>query len=262
MIDTSGASLVRDDAGEADLELELSNRCFVYALLSRAFAKEPDEELLLLLASDHARAVFGMYEQRCSWAGEAGRALDGLLEGGPTPSAALADGAVESLSRLRADYTYLFLGPGRLPAALWESVYVTGRNEVCTEETLAVRNAYRDSGFSSDAFPFVADDHIAVELAFVASLAKSALDALGRVEGAETFERAVAAHDRFLDEHLNRWAPLFAGDMLSQAKTGPLYPALAAFAAQFCHNVRKEHAALFRDAPRPSQRWVSGNFAG
>lgn len=237
-VETLGAP-EREGTGRVDLELELAGRCFMYALLSRAFGKEPDEGFCALLASDHARSMFSMYEGRCPWAEEAGRALDGLRADGMAQPHTLAGAAAERLAQLRADYTYLFLGPGALPAALWESVYLTGRNEVYTEETLAVRSAYRDNGFSVEAFPFVADDHIAVELAFAAALSKSAFDALGRAEGAGELRRAIVAHDRFLDEHLNRWATPFAERMVAQTKTGPLYPALAAFAAQFCQSARK-----------------------
>lgn len=237
MVDTSGASFLQGSAAKADAELELANRCFVFALLSRAFAKEPDEGFCALLASDHVQSVLGMYEGRCSWAREVGRAVVGLQAGGASAPGACAD--ARGLSRLQADYTCLFLGPGTLPAPLWESVYVTGKNEVHTEQTLAVRRTYREHGFSTESFPFTADDHVAVELAFMAALAKSAFDAFERAEG-EALERAVEVQGRFLDEHLDRWMEPFAARMLSQKATGPLYPALAAFAAQFCRSARRE----------------------
>lgn len=263
MIEKTGGARMRDEAERVDPELELSNRCLVYALLSRAFGKEPDDGLYRLLASDHVGQVFVLYGERCSWAQEVSEALADLREGTSDPLCASdAEGsglpgcAADRLSRLQSDYTYLFLGPGKLPAPLWESVYVTGRNEVYTEETLAVRRAYREHGFSTEGFPFVADDHIAVELACMAALAQSALDAFERIEqGGETagdagrraafeaskreegkrFARAIEAQRSFLNDHLNRWVLPFAEKMIAQEVTGPLYPSLAAFAAQFCH---------------------------
>lgn len=239
MIDTSGTFL-RSGAGDADLELELANRCFMFALLSRAFGKEPDDGFCGLLSSGHARSAFELYEGRFAWAREVVRVLDGFRTDASDGFGALGAGLPAArLSQLEAEYTYLFLGPGKLPAPLWESVYVTGRNEVCTEETLAVRQAYRINGFSTDGFPFVAEDHIAVELAFMASLSKSAFDASER----EAFERAADAQDRFLDDHLNRWVKSFAERMLAQRATGMLYPALAAFAAQLCLGMRGKRQA-------------------
>lgn len=265
MIEIADYVRTAEATGCSGPEIELSNRSFIYAFLSRAFASEPDEAFYDMLASTHTQAAFSLVEQRCSWAKEVGKALE-AMQGASIVSTGGPQGPRQSeillaqRDSLAGDFTCLFLGPDKLPAPLWESVYVTGRNELFIEATLAVRRIYRENGFSTEQFPHMADDHIAIELAFMASLSQSALSAFWDISqpgpyeaevvalnASETarkearFEEITAIQKRFLDDHLNRWILSFAEKMVTQKKTGRFYPSLAAFAAQFCHHHSRSH---------------------
>ncbi len=62
------------------------------------------------------------------------------------------------------------------------------------------------------------DDHIGLELAFIAHLAQQALVALNQQER-PAFEYALAAQRDFLSEHLLKWAPRWYTLVRSQANT-------------------------------------------
>ncbi|MEI3231097.1 MAG: molecular chaperone TorD family protein, partial [Gordonibacter pamelaeae] len=67
--------------------------------------------------------------------------LDGEDGEGARLQDALAEvAAANGLGQLRSVYTKLFIGPAKLPAPPWESVYATGgRPLLFQESTLAVR---------------------------------------------------------------------------------------------------------------------------
>jgi TorA maturation chaperone TorD len=109
----------------------------------------------------------------------------------------------------RADYDQLFIGPGHLPAPPWESVYRTDEHLVFDWPTLEVRAAYRQMGLTV-AKPSDPDDHIGLELLFLATLAER--EAAGDTGAAE-------AGQQFLQEHLLQWAPAFCADVVAHAQT-------------------------------------------
>jgi TorA maturation chaperone TorD len=117
---------------------------------------------------------------------------------------------------LTADYQQLFIGPNHLPAPPWESVYRTEERLVFDWPTLEVRAAYQEMGLSvSDTTE--PDDHIGLELLFMATLAER--QAAGDL-------RAAAAQAAFLKRHLLVWAPTFCADLAASAATS-LYKGLA-----------------------------------
>ncbi|MBM7000728.1 molecular chaperone TorD family protein [bacterium] len=78
--------------------------------------------------------------------------------------------------RLTSEYNRCFVGPRDLPAPPFESVYRDRKRIIMTETTLRVRMAYKASGYEPVLIHHVADDHIALELDFLASLADHAVD--------------------------------------------------------------------------------------
>ena len=96
-------------------ELLLSNRLFLYSLLHKLFGREPDAELLNILAEKHTGEAFGLLS------GEDGDVLDRtatflgeIREDRKNPA---------FLEEVKAEYTRLFIGPESLVAPPWESVY-------------------------------------------------------------------------------------------------------------------------------------------
>lgn len=151
-----------------------------------------------------------------------------VLEQWPLPPAGatavglklLADSArsAEDAVTIAADRTHLFVGPGHVPAPPYESVHRSADGLLFDQETLQVRAWYRRFGLRAPRSGREPDDHIGLELEFLAQLLAWALDALDDEDPAAAAEFTTAAA-QFLDEHLARWAPtLFAG-MLEHSVT-------------------------------------------
>ena len=103
--------------------------------------------------------------------------------------------ARQDLGAARSLYTRLFVGPATPQAMPWESTYRSRSRALFRQETLEVRNAYRAQGFLPQAYPKVADDHLALELGFLAALAGRAVDALqGKILGEWRRPKMQAAH--------------------------------------------------------------------
>ncbi|MEK6645679.1 MAG: molecular chaperone TorD family protein [Candidatus Firestonebacteria bacterium] len=104
---------------------------------------------------------------------------------------------------LKMDYTQLFIGPHKLLAPPWESVYNSPLKLVCQEPLLEVRKFYRDAGLVLNTQNYL-DDHIGIELEFMSYLWKYNLS---------------EAKNTFVQEHLAQWVPDFCNDVIKNAKT-------------------------------------------
>ncbi|MBC2887836.1 TorD/DmsD family molecular chaperone [Gordonibacter massiliensis (ex Traore et al. 2017)] len=202
--------------------LLLANRHFLYAYLSRAFAAEPDEAFLDVVADAHTKDECALLDDER----EEGTTLQRGL-------AALATEGPDALERLRSEYTKLLIGPGKLPAPPWESVFVSGEPLLFQKSTLAVREAYRAAGFQAAGYPHEADDHLAIELAFMEALADRMGEAYAADDGSRVGELARIQLD-FLRNHLLVWVGSFADRLLSYGKVSSFYPSFAALAALVC----------------------------
>lgn len=201
----------------------LANRSFVYTYLWRAFAADPDEALLTAVASDQA------LEECAILAGEESRAAQEQRALASTASAS------DALEVLKSDYTRLFIGPGKLPAPPWESVYVTGEDLLFQPSTLEVRDAYRKAGYQATGYPHEADDHLATELGFMEALAKDS-QAAYEAGDSEKLQLLLSQQTMFLAQHLNAWLPKFVERLLitEAPKFGEFYPRFAALARELC----------------------------
>lgn len=149
-----------------------------------------------------------------------------MLEEWPLPrrgatEAGLADLAasrVEEHRAVAADHARLFVGPGRVIAPPYESVHRSDEGLLFDEETLAVRAWYQRFGLSAPRVGREPDDHLGLELEFVATLLGASLEALDGDDehDATLFAQAAGA---FLDAHVRRWAPTFFGIVLTHAQT-------------------------------------------
>lgn len=107
----------------------------------------------------------------------------------------IAQAPVSDIERFEYEFNRLFVGPGELPAAPYETVYVSGDRVLMRQTSMAVRRAYADVGLMVNAKNVEPDDHLAFECAFLAQLA-------GRRDAASR-----AAFASFAREHWMRWAP-------------------------------------------------------
>lgn len=206
------------------MAVALANRQFMYRYLWKAFAAEPDEALLTAVADEHT------LEQVVLLAGVGSKA-----EAAQRDLAAYMDEHPDELDGLRGEYTRLFIGPAKLPAPPWESVYVSSDGLIFQACTLEVRRVYREAGYQTAAYPHEADDHLAAELDFMAQLSEDARAAYDVGERNRAFE-LLSCQRRFLDEHLVTWVGAFAQRLAEGApsNTSCFYLAFAVLAAEVC----------------------------
>lgn len=198
------------------VELVLSNRRFLYRLIARCFAEEADQRLVETLLSQHAWQEVVLVPP----AEDIGLAFTQLRS-------LLHDLDGNAVDRIRCQFARAFLGPGTLPSSPWESVHVTGKNLLFQPHTLSVREAYRSSGFLPARYPSVADDHIALELDFLANLAEKACESYA-AENKDQYRRRLRKHRNFLDEHLLVWIDEYRNELVANDPDG-FYTALSTF---------------------------------
>lgn len=201
----------------------LCNRWFLYSFFGRLFAAEPDGDLLDLVEGDHLA-------EECSMLDAADRQVGKIL-------CFRARGSVldreTDLEALVGEYTKLMIGPGKVPAPPWESIYVSREPLLFQESTLEVREAYAAAGFEAAGYPREADDHLATELNFMAALADRAVRAY-ESEDIEVYENALRAQSRFLKNHLLVWVGEFSDRMNDVDGISSFYPSFASLAALVC----------------------------
>lgn len=127
----------------------------------------------------------------------------------------LSDEAIDMLQR---DFMVLFVGPGKLLAPPYESVYFGKDRLVFQERTFQIREIYRIFGLEIELGNHEPDDHIGLEISFVSYLAKMALQ--GLQEGDEKkFNEYIVAKSRFLSEHLLQWSAAWSALVINHAKS-------------------------------------------
>jgi putative dimethyl sulfoxide reductase chaperone len=125
------------------------------------------------------------------------------------------------VDRLNVEMTRLLEGPGRTPAPPYASYYLhDGR--LMGPPAMAARQTYLEWRAVPDGTVRLPDDHLALELGFMAYLAQLALE--------NETERllALAAGLGFLEQQLLPWLPRFCAN-LATAATEPFFSGLAHF---------------------------------
>jgi TorA maturation chaperone TorD len=205
-----------------EIQIVLESRAYNYLLFQSIFGNEPTRELIETIGEEATRQSFELF------------VVDGKS---PYSSALLAVAAAmdalkgcsqEAVEDLRDEYTRLYLGPAELKAPPWESMYVSKKRQLFEENTLKVRNFYRAQGFLPAEYPRVADDHIALECAFMAQLGERAKNS-SNTGDTKTVKAALEASRRFLDEHLLVWLPGYIADM-SRIGRADFYPLITQLA--------------------------------
>ncbi|RJP49701.1 MAG: dehydrogenase [Anaerolineaceae bacterium] len=124
----------------------------------------------------------------------------------------------ESFDKLRTDYTSLLIGVGKVLAPPWESVYFNEDRMIFQQQTLQVREWYRRFGLEAEKLYMEPDDHIGLELSFLAHLSKLCLQAMEEKDEIK-FEMYLQAQRQFLFEHPLKWIELWSGLVQEHSKT-------------------------------------------
>lgn len=104
----------------------LAARVPLYALLQRAFGAPPDEGLFDLITDDRLRDCVDVLFDEVGNA-DARAAFKGIQE---NVAERRRNDAEAFLRSCKSEYTRLFIGPDKLAAPPWESVYRTGERAV------------------------------------------------------------------------------------------------------------------------------------
>ncbi len=205
------------DNVEDSIAILLANRSFLYQLLQSVYADEPNRELIEIVLNNHTLEALNLIAEADEF-----NEFHVLLDKLHTDIQKNADATMELL---KTEYTYLFIGPAKLPAPPWESVYIGKERLIFQESTLKVRQAYLQYNFLPSRYPHEADDHIALELDFMAHLARLAIEYF-EMEEYEKVIRLLKDQKIFLTEHLLMWINEFAAD-IQKSKLNYFYPAVA-----------------------------------
>lgn len=179
-------------------------RADVYGLLARFFRVEADQELLDLLGSaSQETGTDQMSRGLCAmkaWVGAPG---------------------ADPLKALAIDYVKAFIGTGidgHEAAYPFESAYVSENHllmQASRDEVLAI---YLSEDLGRVPSWTVGEDHVALELEFMQTMARRTAEALEAGNEPEA-DRLLDVQRNFLHDHLGAWAPAFARDTRLFART-------------------------------------------
>lgn len=196
----------------------MDSRANVYKVLSRSYVKEIDAAF----AQEFAEAF--SFES-------SNKELTCSLHAAQEALAGVDDSVLEQLA---VDFDRVFFGMGPLTARHafpYESVYTSERGIMMQDAYAQVVHAYREQHLAKDTSFTEPEDHIAVELAFMATLSERAATFLR--EGLEAAaEETVRQQITFAQNHLLNWIDRFCIDLASAApKT--FYESIAIFTKLF-----------------------------
>ena len=178
-----------------------------YRFLGRCFYEPPSAAWVATLGRDRLFQAWPFPSDRDDTA--AGLALLAAFCEGWDPA---------TLDALACDFNRLFVGPGEMLAAPWESVYRSKLKLTFQEPTLKVRALYERFGLESPAIHREPDDHLALELDFLAALSVLAAEA-ARGGDAERLATCFETQQALLQEHLLAWAPRCLSLVVEHAET-------------------------------------------
>jgi len=125
--------------------------------------------------------------------------------------------STEEFTLLKREYVKLFVGLEHLDTPLWESAY-SEKHLLFQERTIRVRNWYARFGLEVERLNQEPDDHLGLEMLFIAHLASLALQAIEQ-DNPSALDEALDAQRDFLSEHLLRWGPVWAKLVKQHAAT-------------------------------------------
>jgi anaerobic sulfite reductase subunit A len=196
-----------------DLASAIENRKEIYAFLARTYASEATIDYLRVLSEKSA--LFFASAQDPDLAGT------DLAEGFKEIAGFASSLKGADLEKVRLDlaveYAGLFLGVWGKPAHPSESYYLTEGQLIMQQPRDDMLKLYRAMGVEKAGEFKEPEDHIALELQFMAHLCDKTNAALkdGNFKDAKKY---LGVQRNFLDEHLGKWVPKLAFDILKSAR--------------------------------------------
>ncbi len=196
-------------------------RAAFYLLLSRAFSREPNQKMLN--GAEHVSAgLMDAWKLMGLPSDPDVEASKALLK---TFFSELRQGDLEeAIEQLARDYASLFLGVGPKTVSLCESVYRSASGLVYQSSLFEVQQSYCETGMTKSDQYHEPEDHIAVELSYMARLCELTQEAVKA--GREQALNYLRLQRLFLEDHLVRWIPLFSQQLIAASPPG-FYRAMA-----------------------------------
>ena len=129
----------------------------------------------------------------------------------------------DGLETLNVEMTRLLEGPGQPAAPPYASFYLFG-GRLMGPPAQAARRAYLDWDVFPNSGKLLPDDHVALELGFLAYLAKR----IGEDESSNEVVAILTASRDFIRQLLQPWLPLFC-NALAESSIDPFFVGLADF---------------------------------
>lgn len=180
-----------------------------FGLVGKLIYAFPDKAMLASLVEEDVFAEFPVESENpdfvrgsallCNW----------------TAAYASAPDPQEAFSQIRVDATRLFAGYQSIDTPPWESVYFNKERMIFQEQTLDVRRWYGTYGLQLVQKNHEPDDHIGLELDFIAHVLGLALES----EDAQRADELIADAVRFACEHPAAWAKQWAESVDREART-------------------------------------------
>jgi len=188
----------------SEFEELITNRETLYNLLARLYRIEVDETLLKQLA-------------------EMGFPTDcrepELAEGYRMLTEWLRNSGNDPLTDLAVDYARIFLGAGvyeGVAASPYESVYTSADRLIMQEARDQTLAAFRAKGLQCSEQLEIPEDHIALELEFLAHLCRETLQA---GDDRTRASKLLREQKDFLEQHPGKWISMFCADIEKCAST-------------------------------------------
>lgn len=154
--------------------------------------------------------------------------LEKLNEGGMLLSAFLITCTLDELKHEQEEYSRLFSGPGSVLAPPWESFYTSREQILFGENTLQVREIYREFGLKYKNENRYPDDHLTIELEYMMKINQEYRTDMASGQVIKIIEKQLI----FLEQHLSLWIPHFCDRVI--AHTGSkLYSGAASILKDF-----------------------------
>lgn len=129
---------------------------------------------------------------------------------------------VDPVTDLAVDFARVFLGAGivqkELISAPYESVYTSPERLIMQDARDQVLHIYRENGVAKAQGFDVPEDHLAIELEFMAHLCVKTAEAYEE-DHFSVAEQLIEVQKNFIDEHLLNWVPKFGEEVSRFART-------------------------------------------
>lgn len=211
----------QDEATTEELAKTHEGRARIYGLLSRMYRVEVDPLFLTQLQAMRFPAASG----------------NDLMDAGYRRLADyLSNVNAGTLTELAVDYARTFIGHGvdsYSAAYPFESVYTSEKRLMMQDARDEVLALYRSEKLDKSGDWKEGEDHVALELEFMKTLAERTAAAIRSGDDAEA-HRLVEVQHSFVEDHLRRWMPSLTKDMRRFAQTD-FYQGLADLTDGFRH---------------------------